>query len=357
MKKLKTKRLGLHVLGSIIVLTSIKAQNQTGKYYAGIASLYCFNNGKIERMTGKKRSTLSPKVIRAWKLGNLSFTYAKYCGIAQLNPQAIGDARFHDLAELNSEIKKTIQDNTSLAENGDRPASLKSEFGVLLNENLAAQEFASLADRMKYASRCEKQFVSQKGFGPLGKIVKETLSENSAKHLINYDRSFGGACPGYREMNGEQRKNLWVFVMMSMAHFESSCQNQVINQGPYGTASGLLQLHEESENLYVSWDPDLNCDKGASRSPRKSLQCGLTMIGNQFYKGAPFFDDSSHWQVLRNVNKPGTQAHQIRYALSQIPDCKASPFFLDVDLSSRTNRKMEVQNRKSYHSMDIAMLR
>jgi hypothetical protein len=308
-------------------------------------------------MTGKKRSTLSPKVIRAWKLGNLNFTYAQYCGLAQLNPLSIGDARFHGLAELNNDIKSKVQTETMPRAGQESLASTTPEFGVLLKESLAAKEFANLADRMQYASRCEKQFVSQNGFGPLGKVVKDALSKNSAKDLINYDRSFGGACPGYREMNGEQRKNLWVFVMMSMAHYESSCQHQVINQGPYGTAAGLLQLHEESEDLYVSWDPDLNCDKGAARNPRKSLQCGLTMIGNQFYKGASFFDDSSHWQVLRNVNKPGTQAFQIRYALSQIPDCKANPFFLDVDLQARSNHKMEVHNHKSFPSVDIAMLR
>ncbi len=357
MKKLKTKKIGLKVLSSIIVLTSIKAHNQTGKQYAGIASLYCFSNGKIERMTGKKRSTLSPKVIRAWKLGNLNFTYAQYCGLAQLNPLSIGDARFHNLTELNIDIKNKLQ-NESIAQVSDENlAPSTMDYGVLLKESLAAKKFANLADRMQYASRCEKQFVSQNGFGPMGKVVKEALSKNSAKDLINYDRSFGGACPGYREMNGEQRKNLWVFVIMSMAHYESSCKHQVSNQGPYGTAAGILQLHEESEDRYVSWDPDLNCGKGAARNPKKSIQCGLTMIGNQFYKGASFFDDSSHWQVLRNVNKPGTQAYQIRYALSQIPDCKANPFFLEVKLDARSNRKMEVHNYNAIPSVDIAMLR
>ncbi len=345
--KIRGIRIGSSLIGALFLLTSLKAHNQTSNVYAGISSLYCFNSGKIERMTGKKRSTLSPKVIKAWKMGNLGFTYSKYCGLAQINPMAIGEARWHSIKELSDEAGLVLAQLQSPVETGP----------VLVSEKRAAKQFGELASRMNYAAGCGKKFASDSSFGPMGRVVKEALSKNSAKELLNHDISFGGACPGYIEMTGEQRKNLWVFVMMSMSHFESSCQQQVSNVGPYGTAAGLLQLHEESEHLYVNWDPDLNCDKGAARNAASNLKCALTMIGNQLFKGVPFFNDRSHWQVLRNVEKPGSQAYHIRYAISQIPDCKANPFYIDVNLRRLPSSNAEVFNHKTPINAELAMLR
>jgi hypothetical protein len=346
MNSLRRNKITLFGTGLLVLVISLEAQNKTGQTYAGISNLYCFTNGKIEKITGKRRATLSPKVIRAWKLGNLGFTYAQYCGLAQINPMAVGDIQFHNKTELSDQAQSIL----------NRLAKGDQEKNVLQKETLAALHFAELADRMHYSDRCEKQFASKAGIGPLGRVVKETLSHNAAKDLITHNISFGGACPGYREMTTEQRKNLWVFVMMSMSHYESSCQDQASNQGPNGTAAGLLQLHDESENLYASWDPDLNCDVGAARNSRQTLKCGLTMLGNQLYKGSRFFDEGSHWQVLRQVQKPGSQAHQIRYALAQIPDCQANAFYLDIDLERTTGRTMGVQNWNSQRSIELTLL-
>lgn len=335
MKKVKVNKVSLKVLSSIIVFSSLKAHNETKVEYTNLASLYCFNTGKIEKITGKKRSTLSPKVIRAWKLGNLGFTYTQYCGLAQINPMAIGDEALHNMKDLSLRLTKVSdqilhRQTEELA--GVEPSPVP---GLLQNETAAAKQFAELAERMKYASSCENKFANQKGLGPLGRTVKEALTKGLGKELLGHNNTFAGACPGYREMTVEQRKNLWVFVMMAMAHYESSCKENVVNRGPFGVASGLLQLHDDNEDRYVSQDPDLSCGKGASKNARQSLQCGLTMLGNSVAKGSPVFDDASHWQVLRNVTKPGTQAYSIRYALAQIPDCKSNPLYLDVNLGSR----------------------
>jgi hypothetical protein len=131
-------------------------------------------------------------------------------------------------------------------------------------------------------------------------------------------------------MDEDQRKNLWVFLMMSMSNYESSCKETVFNEGPNGIASGLLQLHHESEDLYAKWDTDMNCDKGASMSARQSLKCGLTMLTRQVDQKKDFFSDQSHWQVLRYSKKPGTEAFQIRYAMSQIKECKADPVAMNL---------------------------
>jgi len=341
----------------------------------------CFVNSKIESMTGKKRSLLSPVVVKAWKLGNLNLTFKKTCqmvknfrsGHKEKNTQLkqfISSVRewkrfqwsssLTDKKQLNNQILLALE-NTKTPHSGHDWADSHQELGSsnIRSNSISKEEpnpFFEIAQRMNYAKRCQSKFVSKNGYGPLARVIKETLSRGMGREVINYDTSFGGACPGYRGMNAEQRKNVWVFVMMSMSHYESSCKEKASNQGPYGLASGLLQLHEDNEDIYAHWDPDLNCDKGASASAKKSLKCALTMIGNQTYKGVPFFNDNSHWQVLRKVDKPGSQAYQIRYAISQIPDCKANPLYFDFALNPSVPSKKEVYRLKPHSVHELALL-
>lgn len=336
----------------------------------------CFVNSKIESMTGKKRSLLSPVVVKAWKLGNLNLTFKKSCQMvknfksddktrkAQLR-RLINNmkewSRFQwssslsDKKQLNHQILLALQNAEASDSRREQMASTQG-LGSSHNSQRDHDPFFEIAQRMNYAKRCQSKFVSHSGYGPLARVIKETLSRGMGREVVNYDTSFGGACPGYRGMNAEQRKNVWVFVMMSMSHYESSCKEKVSNQGPYGLASGLLQLHEDNEDIYAHWDPDLNCDKGASMSAKKSVKCALTMIGNQIYKGVPFFNENSHWQVLRKVDKPGSQAYQIRYAISQIPECKANPLYFDFALNPPIPSKKEVYRSKPHSVHELALL-
>lgn len=339
--KFKIQKISYFALGTWILFTTIDARNETGLKSSNLSKLDCLISKANEKRSNKKRVSSVSNNYKIWRLGNSGFSFDQYCGLDQLNPMAIGEAQFHNKSELNEFAKKFLE-------------LLESNSRVLTPDERAASELGTLAERMRYASQCQKRFVSKEGFGPLGKVIKETLSKKSTKDLVYNNNSFGGACPGYHDMSLDQRKNIWVFVMMSMSHYESSCNDGVINQGPNGLAAGLLQLHSESEDRYVEWDPDSNCEKGSSQNAKKSLKCGLTMIGNQIYKGAQFFDDRSHWQVLRNSKKPGTQGFQIRYALSQITECKANPLSIEVDLKSKPTRKAENLKIKLIPQMEVA---
>lgn len=327
------------ILSLSLILFPTFSQNQTILKYTSILNLTCFTNSKIEGITGKSRSIISPKVIRAWKSGSLNLTYLKSCELARINPRAYSDGfTINKSYSLNEKRITTVSD-------------------VLDVESNAVQEFSKLANRMHYSSQCEKRFLSTSTneMGRLGKVVKQALHANSASDLLRQNLNFGGACPGYIEMNSEQRRNLWVFVMMSMSHFESSCKPTATNQGPNGIASGLLQLHHDNEDLYPKWDPDFNCERGASKSAKRSLQCALTMLNNQIYKEQTFFNDRSHWQVLRKSQKPGSQAYQIKYAISQIPDCKANPLYFVVDLKAADKKLREVRHSQGPMREDVAL--
>jgi hypothetical protein len=185
-----------------------------------------------------------------------------------------------------------------------------------------AKIFGIVAKRMKYASKCKEEFVSANGLGGWGRFVKDELSTGQYNELLKNDRAFKNVCPGFRSMDNEQRQNLWVFILMSMSHYESSCRPNVSTQGPYGRAKGLLQLHEGAENKYAHWDRDRLCQKGDSRNPKGSLQCTLSMLNGQVEKFDSIFFQGSYWDVLRNVNDPKTHASKIRLALQMIPDCR-----------------------------------
>lgn len=336
-------------LGLVLLLLPAKIQYQNSfsslSWSSSVIQQNCFTNEKIELITGKKRSVLSPKVVKAWKAGSFNLVNDKSCGLAfdtsQLVPTPLWSSWLSNKPLVNKKVALMLEKSKPRA---------KSDIQI-------TRELSDIAGRLNFASRCEKKFVSPDGFGPLGKVVKETLSQGAVKDIIRYDTSFGGACPGYRSMNSEQRKNIWVFIVMSMSHYESSCKEKAINQGPYGLAAGLLQLHEQSEDLYAKWDPDFNCDKGASQSARKSIKCALTMISHQIYRGVPFFNENSHWQVLRKVNKPGSQAYHIRYAISQISGCNANPLFFDFSFKVESKKKIEVHNSPRAPGFEVALLK
>lgn len=355
MRRACTTKISAMVLGSLILISSVSAKNPTLSSPRSLAKLRCLaKKSETSKKGGLKPSSLV-KSTKYWKMGDHGFDYLNYCSKGALNPLALAEAQFHYKTELNERAKWALlqaqRDGTNVDES-------EQEFGIVLaSESAAAAEFETLANRMRFAASCERQFISSKGFGPLGRVVKDALTKSSAKNLLQREVSFGGACPGYRDMNGEQRKNLWVFLMMSMSHYESSCRAQVLNTGPYGVAAGLLQLHHDSEDLYVGSDPDLNCDKGAAADPAKSIKCGLTMIDNQIHKKSSFFDDKSHWQVLRYVDRPGSQASQIRYALSQIPDCKANALAYDMNVKKQIEEKEKSPYKKASLDRNPATLR
>jgi hypothetical protein len=180
---------------------------------------------------------------------------------------------------------------------------------------------AQVAKKMKYATKCKEEFVSSDGLGDWGKFVKEELSSGQYPDLLKNSKPFKNVCPGFKLMNPEERKNLWVFILMSMSHYESSCRPQVEAQGPNGIAKGLLQLHEGAENKYAHWDRERICKRGDSKHPKESLQCTLSMLNGQVERFNSIFFNKSYWDVLRNVKDPSTHASKIKTAIQMLPGC------------------------------------
>lgn len=188
-------------------------------------------------------------------------------------------------------------------------------------ERKKLKKIVKIAEKMKYASSCKEKFISEDGLGPLGKYVKAELSSKKYKELLRNNKPFKEFCPGYTKMTKEEKKNVWVFVLMSMSHYESSCRPQVEAQGPNGIAKGLFQLHKGAENKYSHWDTNKVCRRGDAKDPKESLQCTLSMLNGQIDRFDSIFFNNSYWDVLRNSNKPATHASKIKSAIQMLSGC------------------------------------
>ncbi len=156
--------------------------------------------------------------------------------------------------------------------------------------------------------------------GPVGKAVFHEMTTN--KNL--YPNLFAGGtvnryCRKYSEMNSNQKALVWVFVLTTMAHFESSCSVTARARGPNGTAYGYFQLHKGKENEYAS--ETKSCVKNASTNPVLSSQCAMGMLEKQMQRSrGALFNNKSYWEVLR-PNGSADKARVIAKALSRLSLC------------------------------------
>lgn len=207
-------------------------------------------------------------------------------------------------------------------------------------EKKKLKKIVGIAEKMKYAKSCKESFIGSDGLGPLGKVVKSELASGKYNELLQNSKAFRDICPGFSKMKKEDRKNLWVFLLMSMSHYESSCRTQVEAQGPNGTAKGLFQLHDGAENKYSHWDTNQLCRKGDSKNPKESIQCTLSMLNGQVEKFDSIFFNKSYWDVLRNVDKPATQASKIKSAIKMFAGCESRVIASNSSLNKEKTKKL-----------------
>jgi hypothetical protein len=126
-------------------------------------------------------------------------------------------------------------------------------------------------------------------------------------------------CPSYDDLNQEQRRAYWVYLLSRLARFESSHDPSVSYEENFNDAQGnrvisrgLLQLSKESANGY-------GCGIGDAtelHDPETNIRCGVRILNrwvaerdgviaariNGQWRGAarywsPFRDDSKREQI------------------------------------------------------------
>ena len=168
----------------------------------------------------------------------------------------------------------------------------------------------------KFASERCLPFSDTEELGAWGEVVAGQISSGQVPNLASGPRDFKTFCPNYSKFNDTQKEELWVLVMTSMSHYESSCEKAVSARGPNGRAAGLLQLAAGKEEKYSA-----GCRRGDATNPKRALICGMAMLDDQVGRDGILFSDKSYWAVLRPHNEV-QKALRIAAAVNSFAGCR-----------------------------------
>lgn len=213
--------------------------------------------------------------------------------------------------------------------NGSQPLASVQQTGEHLERVIAESGWQNSCDG----------FVKDGQIGLYGQIVREhILKPQSFKNIKQGDSDLARLCPNYLTMNDSSKANVILLIMTSMAYEESSCNNNKTARGPYGLAKGFFQLHAGKESSY---SPD--CEVGASRTPRGSIECALNILELQMSKGNMFRQEENYWDVLRpnrwskktKTYFPNPSYAQIRSAITSFEPCIEKQTKFDPDAGTQ----------------------
>ncbi len=193
--------------------------------------------------------------------------------------------------------------------------SLKKFTQEMRNMTNGALDIEIASDKMNYNNKCNN-FAADGAINKWGAVINKEISRPKYSSLLTEGpKDIIKYCPNFDSMSIQERKALNILILTAMAHYESSCNFREKATGPNGTAAGLLQLHKGREQNYSS-----GCRKGDSKSPERSLICGLSMINDQINRGENLFSSNSYWEVLRPAGR-SRKAKKIMATIAQFPSC------------------------------------
>lgn len=163
-----------------------------------------------------------------------------------------------------------------------------------LDENVA-EEVGMDADA-QFAKGCDN-FINKEGkLGPWGSYTLQQIKDKPDSFGLNVPGDITKWCPKYPKMSKDEREMYWVWIVMSMAASESSCDAKEDNpNAPNGTAIGLLQVWKpvcpKARNLYVAY---------------QNLQCGIDLLAKEMQRRDTLMTPTSkgregtYWGPLRS---------------------------------------------------------
>lgn len=176
----------------------------------------------------------------------------------------------------------------------------------------------------QFAKGCD-QFINKEGkLGPWGSWALQQIKDKPESFGDKVPDDITKWCPKYPKMSKDQRELYWVWIIMSMASSESSCDPKQNNpNAPNGTAMGLLQV----------WKPV--CPKARNLSnPYENIQCGVDLLAKELQNRDTLMTPTSkgpegtYWGPLRsddwNKRRGGDikGAQKTRALMSQYRYCK-----------------------------------
>ncbi|WP_172795283.1 hypothetical protein [Bdellovibrio bacteriovorus] len=191
-----------------------------------------------------------------------------------------------------------------------------------LDRNVAREVGSDASAKM--AKGCDN-FINKEGqLGSWGSYTLQQIKEKPDSFGENIPDDITKWCPNYPKMSKDQRELYWVWIIMSMASSESSCNPRNDNpNAPNGTAIGLLQV----------WKPV--CPKARDlHVPYQNIQCGIDLLAKELQNRDTLMTPTSkgpegtYWGPLRsddwNKRRGGdiSGAQKTRAIMSQYRYCK-----------------------------------
>jgi|GEM_PF-2060383 len=175
-----------------------------------------------------------------------------------------------------------------------------------------------------FAKGCDN-FINKEGqLGAWGSYTLQLIKDKPDSFGLNVPDDITKWCPNYPKMTKDQRELYWVWIIMSMASSESSCNPTNDNRNaPNGTAIGLLQV----------WKPV--CPKARDlHVPYQNIQCGVDLLAKELQNRDTLMTPTSrgsegtYWGPLRSDDWNRARGGDIRGAqktrslMSQYRYCK-----------------------------------
>lgn len=208
----------------------------------------------------------------------------------------------------------------------DAAWAAREKEGFIYEKNLdrnLAKEIGGDASA-KFAKGCD-HFINKEGqLGAWGSYTLQQIKDKPDSFGLNVPDDITKWCPNYPKMTKDQRELYWVWIIMSMASSESSCNPTNDNRNaPNGTAIGLLQV----------WKPV--CPKARDlHVPYQNIQCGVDLLAKELQNRDTLMTPTSkgsegtYWGPLRsddwNKRRGGdiAGAQKTRGLMSQYRYCK-----------------------------------
>ena len=194
------------------------------------------------------------------------------------------------------------------------------EYANILNHVQLSNNTSYMLGQTAVSDSCISLINKDLILGRVGHSIYSELTKNSSLYpFLMEGGKIKNHCKNYSTMDNNQRAVVWLLVLTTMAHFESSCNSAAKAKGPNGTAYGYFQLHKGKEFLYAG--APFICPKNASLSPMQSSKCALGMLEKQMDRTTgELFSNKSYWEVLRPKG-PADKAKHISKAIARSSLC------------------------------------
>lgn len=151
-------------------------------------------------------------------------------------------------------------------------------------------------------------------------VVLEEITENKYPQFLNpkSNSDLIKFCPNFMNLSNYEKKVIWLRIIDGIVYYESTCKPTARAHGPNGIAYGLMQLHLGREQDYQRY-----CNRYDSKTPGRTLICGLNMLHEQLDQYKDVFFSGSYWDVLRPKGV-SRKAKSIASHLWYFPKCHAN---------------------------------